>query len=299
MENARYEKMGQLLDYISHTYRVSLCFKDFTGFMPVDKELDRVLNPYQAHSNPFCMYIKSDRKQYFGCLGMMRPMMIKCACGKPFYGVCHAGVGEYVVPIKSGDLVLGAITAGFFPCRRELSRYLIKRRSRASKLIDYETACGLFDRFIVPAKVNLEEMFTFLEAVAEYVAATYYHFKDINIHEPFPARRMSSHEETVVSHAVDYIKQHFTSPVKVKDLAAYCYCSESYINHAFKKHIGMNLSTYVNKVRIEFAKNRLLTGNDIMTVIALDSGFNDPNYFCRVFTQLEAIPPSEWRRRYS
>jgi YesN/AraC family two-component response regulator len=61
----------------------------------------------------------------------------------------------------------------------------------------------------------------------------------------------------------------------------------------------MNVNTYINKVRIEHAKDRLLNSKDIMTSIAMDSGFNDPNYFSRVFTRLIGNTPSEFRRRYS
>jgi AraC-like DNA-binding protein len=55
----------------------------------------------------------------------------------------------------------------------------------------------------------------------------------------------------------------------------------------------------INKVRIEHAKGRLLNSKDIMTSIAMDCGFNDPNYFSRVFTRLIGNTPSEFRRRYA
>jgi AraC-like DNA-binding protein len=257
MMSDRYTKMAEFLAFVSQTYNIRICVKDFSGFIPIDKELDRVLQPYLAHTNPFCMYIKAD------------------------------------------DIVLGAITAGFFPCRGELSRYLIKRRSRASSKIDYEKACELFDRYITPANIEPPQMLTFLGVVAEYLAATYMHLKNLHSGEKFPARRATSHEDTVVAHALEYIRQNSGSRSLVKDVAAYCYCSESYINHSFKKRVGVNVNTYINKVRIENAKHRLINTNDTMTSIAMDLGFNDPNYFSRVFTRLVGNPPSEFRRRYS
>jgi AraC-like DNA-binding protein/ligand-binding sensor protein len=295
----RYTKMARFLEYISQTYTISICVKDFSGFIPIDKELDQVLQPYLIHTNPFCMYIKADQKQYSRCVDLMRPMAIKCEQGKPFFGVCHAGVGEYVIPIKTGDIVLGAITAGFFHYRPELSRYLIRRRSRASAKINYEKACELFDRYIIPAEIDLEQMFTLLEIAAEYLAATYLHLKDIHSGVKLPVKRYHSHEDSIVAHALEYIKRNFTTRILVKDVADYCYCSESYINHSFKKRVSMNVNTYINKIRIEYTKNRLLSTKDTMTSIALDSGFNDPNYFSRIFTKFVGNTPSEFRRRYS
>ena len=34
--------------------------------------------------------------------------------GRTYFGMCHAGLGEYVVPIFDGDVLLGSINAGFF-----------------------------------------------------------------------------------------------------------------------------------------------------------------------------------------
>jgi AraC-like DNA-binding protein/ligand-binding sensor protein len=294
-----YVKMACYLDYLSQTYNISICIKDFTGFIPIDKELDKTLQPYLAHTNPFCMYVKSEQKQHFRCNDMMRPMAIKCSQGKPFFGLCYMGVGEYVIPIKSGDLVLGAVTAGFFNFRPELSRYLIKRNSRISPKINYEKACELFDQYITAPEIETEPMIIYLEIISEYLANTYLHLKNIHSGEKLPVKRYDSRENTIVAHALEFIKQNFTSRILVKDVAAYCFCSESYINHSFKKRVNMNVSTYINKVRVENAKHRLLHTKDTMTGIALDLGFNDPNYFSRVFTKLVGITPSEFRRRYS
>ena len=101
-----------------------------------------------------------------------------------------------------------------------------------------------------------------------------------------------------MAHALEYIRRNFASQILVKDLAAHCYCSESYINHSFKKRVGLNINTYINKVRMENAKNRLIKTQDTMTAIA-DLGFNDPNYFSRIFTMLVGNRPSDFRRRYS
>ena len=46
---------------------------------------------------------------------MIRGMYHKCErLGRTYFGMCHAGLGEYVVPIFDGDVLLGSINAGFF-----------------------------------------------------------------------------------------------------------------------------------------------------------------------------------------
>lgn len=295
----RYKKIVRFLEYLSKTYHISICIKDFSGFISLDKDLDRALQPYLAHTNPFCMYIKAEKKQYFRCLDMMPPMYIRCAQGKTFFGLCHAGVGEYVIPIKIENIVLGAITAGFFLEKPGLSRFLIKRKSRSSPKIEYKTACKLFDQFIVPATMEIKEMIVLLEMAAEYISNTYLHIKDLHSGENLPMRRCRSREDTIIAHALEYIQKNYASLITVKNVAANCYCSESYINHSFKHRVNMNINTYINKVRIEHAKRLLLDNNDKIANIALDIGFGDPNYFSRVFTSLMGCSPSEFRRRFT
>jgi YesN/AraC family two-component response regulator len=176
---------------------------------------------------------------------------------------------------------------------------LIKRKSKESRKIEYDIACDLFDQYVSPAAIDVQTMLITLGMVAEYLSITYLHLKDIHSNENLPTKRYYSNEDTIIAHALEYIKRNYASAILVKDVATNCYCSESYINHSFKKRLSMNVTTYISKVRIEHAKHRLLNTNDKMTNIAMDTGFSDPNYFSRVFSKLVGHTPSEFRRRFS
>lgn len=297
--NSKYAGLMQYLDYLTKSYNLSICIKDFVGFIPIDKDLDKALQPYLAHTNQFCMYIKSDKKQFFHCLDLMRPMALKCGDGKPFFGMCHAGVGEYVIPIKAENEVLGAINAGFYTNRPQLSRHRIKQRAQNSNHIDYAKACALYDQYIVPTTMKSEALISSLSVIAEYLSMTYITMKKTHQGARLPMKRADSREDTIIAHAMEYIRLNFMNRILVTDIAGICYCSESYINHSFHKRVGVNVSTYINKIRIEYAKKMLLTTQETMTTIALDIGFNDANYFSRVFTRLVGYSPSEFRRRYA
>ena len=62
--------------------------------------------------------------------------------------------------------------------------------------------------------------------------------------------------------------------------------------------MGVSISTYVNKIRIESAKNYLVSTDLTIAEISMNTGFDDPNYFSRVFARLVSIPPAEYRRRF-
>ena len=60
----------------------------------------------------------------------------------------------------------------------------------------------------------------------------------------------------------------------------------------------MTLTEYINKLRIEEAKYVLDSSSASVTEAALSVGYNDPNYFSKVFTKLEHVtPPHDYRKR--
>ncbi|HET9921214.1 MAG TPA: helix-turn-helix transcriptional regulator [Ktedonobacteraceae bacterium] len=50
-------------------------------------------------------------------------------------------------------------------------------------------------------------------------------------------------------------------------------------------------------VRIEEAKYMLEQGDESVAKIAFSVGYNDPNYFSKVFTKLEHMTPHDYRKR--
>ena len=67
-----FSKVASYLNYLRDEYNVQICIKDFCGFIPINKELDRALQPFLAHTNPFCMYMKTDQFHYRVCLSMIK-----------------------------------------------------------------------------------------------------------------------------------------------------------------------------------------------------------------------------------
>ena len=116
---------------------------------------------------------------------------------------------------------------------------------------------------------------------------------------PNQARRYhNSSEDTILTHAIEYIRLNASGHITMADLACFCHCSESYLSRIFKRRTGVNINVYVNKARIELAKNHLLLSSENIAEIAAGVGFNDPNYFSRVFTNIIGISPTEFRRRF-
>lgn len=295
-----YEKIGNFLQSLRDRHNVQICVKDFCGFVPINKELDEVLQPFLAHTNPYCMYMKSTPEHYRACLSMIRRMYTKCEKRHgTYFGVCHGGLGEYVIPIWSGKTLLGSINAGFFQMDERRAERRIRATCRRYDPLDGAEALRLYHSSIRSPEVDVNDMLFGLELLAEYLGQTYRILQNTHS-DPNPARRYyNSSEDNILTHAVEYIRQNLNSHISAEELASFCHCSESYLSRIFKKRTGVNINVYINKVRMELAKNYLLLSKESMAEIAACVGFNDPNYFSRVFTQIIGIPPTEFRRRFT
>ncbi|MBL5824381.1 AraC family transcriptional regulator [Serratia marcescens] len=69
------------------------------------------------------------------------------------------------------------------------------------------------------------------------------------------------------------------------------------VSQAINQYAGMNVSQYVNQLRIREAARRLLVGDRPITEIMHESGFTTKSNFNREFLRVYGTNPSEWRRQ--
>lgn len=90
---------------------------------------------------------------------------------------------------------------------------------------------------------------------------------------------------------VDYISQHFASPISVEALASACNMSVSALERRFRKHLGKTPRQYIVEVRLDNARQLLLDTDKSIGTIALETGFADHSHFTRAFTRHFGLPP--------
>lgn len=293
-----YHQIAEFFATMQEQFNLQICIKDFCGFVPVNKQLDAALQPFLAHTNPYCMYIKQEKQKYYGCLSMIPKMHRRCERdGKSFLGMCHGGLGEYITPIVSGDTLIGTINMGFFEMGEARTLFRIRKLCAGSRALREEEAVRLYREAIQPPTILPQLVLPTMELAAEYLSMTYDTMRAT--HENSSSRRRyNSSEDTILAHAAEYVRQHFIHPIAAAELAEFCHCSESYLSHIFSRRMGVNINTYINKVRVEASKDFLLCSDASIAEISTQVGFGDPNYYSRVFATLVSIPPSEFRRRF-
>lgn len=95
-----------------------------------------------------------------------------------------------------------------------------------------------------------------------------------------------------------YIEQHYAEALSIRDIAREFHASRDYIAHAFKHTTNYAPLQYLRRWRIGKAQTLLIDTDLSLTEVASRVGFDDPNYFSRVFRQVIGMPPGTFRRTW-
>lgn len=94
-----------------------------------------------------------------------------------------------------------------------------------------------------------------------------------------------------------YIKNHFCEELTVKGIADIFGFNPDYLSNLFHKAEGVTLTAYITKVRLDKACRMLLESDAPVYYIAYKVGYNDYQYFHRVFKREKSMTPCEYRRK--
>ncbi len=101
---------------------------------------------------------------------------------------------------------------------------------------------------------------------------------------------------TSIQRAHDFIDQHYTQNIPLKDICKVAMMSTSSFSYIFKRITGRSLKAYINYLRICRAR-KLLGETDLsMIEICLDCGFCDTAYFSNIFKRMTGVTPGAFRK---
>ncbi len=114
-----------------------------------------------------------------------------------------------------------------------------------------------------------------------------------------PAIRQSRHRNAhwISTQAVQYIGSHYDQKISLDDVASALILSKHYLCNVFKKETGETMSTYINRLRIEKAKEQLLLPEVRIKDVYESVGFSNQQYFSKVFKKITGMTVSEFRDR--
>ncbi|BCN31299.1 response regulator transcription factor [Anaeromicropila herbilytica] len=102
--------------------------------------------------------------------------------------------------------------------------------------------------------------------------------------------------ESILSDILHYIDLNFRKNLKLETIAAVFGYNSAYLGKVFTKNMGVNFNSYVDKVRINYAKELVLEDRLKVYEIAENVGYKNLDYFHRKFKRYVGYSPAEYRK---
>lgn len=102
--------------------------------------------------------------------------------------------------------------------------------------------------------------------------------------------------DTVITQAIDYIMAHYgDSQLSISTIAEHCGLSAKYLSQFFKEQKNENISTFLERIRIEKACEYLKGTTYTINEISEKVGYTNPHTFRTAFKRCMFITPREYR----
>lgn len=109
--------------------------------------------------------------------------------------------------------------------------------------------------------------------------------------------RRQKHMNHLIRNAAAYISQHLADDLSLEVIADAANANPSYLSRVFKKECNETLTEYITRMRIEKAKELLLS-DKLIYMVAESTGFHDPAYFSTTFKKHTGMSPKEFRQKH-
>ena len=100
----------------------------------------------------------------------------------------------------------------------------------------------------------------------------------------------------VFSAILSYIISHYRTPITLQSAAAQVGLTPSYVSALFKKEMGVGFKSYLNSLRLEYARKLLISTEESVRQICEESGFEDLPNFIKRFKAYFGVSPTGLRK---
>ena len=240
-----------------------------------------------------------------------------------------SGTAEHILDnhcerVSAGDILLihpGALHAYDDTATMEIINLIYDPNRLSMPLLD---SCDLplFRRFIPAAgeynnsakpilKLSPEELATSLELIQRIASelntgnpGRKFHITALFMQVLSHLSRIGSSQNAIrrvssqIDDALSYINYHFQKPLEIPKLAKAANMSLRNFQRYFKSTTGCTPMEFVIQIRLRNAADSLINSDYPISMIALNCGFYDSNYFCKKFKEHFGISPKTFRLQH-
>jgi AraC-like DNA-binding protein/ligand-binding sensor protein len=206
---------------------------------------------------------------------------------------CGMGLTETAVPVRFGNETIALLKTGQVrhekPGKTDLQALAEHLREQGVQDEEIERLAEAYSKITVMDGDTYEHTVTMLAIFSLHVTTL--------INQLILAQ--SEEEQPVVTAAKRFIREHLDEKLTLEAIAEAVQVSPFYFCKVFKLATGMTFTEYVNRKRVEWAKQELLKPSATVTEVAFEVGYQSLSQFNRSFLRYAGEAPTKFRKRMS
>ena len=281
------KKITDFINAIRELSGVGICYYDLNTFFHYDQY---GIKNNRGHYCEFCEKTRALSGGRAACEKSDKDEAIMLAkqYREPFFYECHMGMRELVIPLIREETLLGLIFVGQSRTEDASNERLESNVRRLGG--DPLEFLQLYQRLPIVSQKDILNIGTILTQ-----------YFDVRIWN----NELISSDTTSMGSGLDlaeviyrYVQLNYRHKLSAKDIASEFHVNASYASRRFSQRYQITITEHISRVRTERAKMLLQETEAPIGNIALNVGFDDINYFSRVFKKITSISPLEYRKSF-
>lgn len=145
----------------------------------------------------------------------------------------------------------------------------------------------------LPAADDFRQLLTLLDILQEIAVSPLVE----TISPGYVSSNLMDRKNKRLNSVMAYLLENFTGGVVLKDVAGLASMNEAAFCRYFRSQTGKTLTQYVGELRVAYACNLLANGEDPVTQVCYQVGFENVSHFIQAFKKLRGLTPLGYRRQ--
>lgn len=277
------------------------------------QDIEEVIEQLQTSLKRFCdidmSFVISDKTEGYEkigealerCEGVMNDHVFKGQRGFIIYAEEKSDSQMYYITPETEDYMIQKLQEGesaeelFEKIYREYHmKYYTKKQMQYFGVEMVNLLMRQMGKWNIQTEYVYDEIFG-IETVEEMRIYLVHKFTALQT-EILEQKKLSGYS-AIVKEAIEYINENYRNKASLSEIAETLSVSPGYLSRIFKKDTGQNITFYVNKVRMDIARNLISEGKMTLNEISAEVGIQNYNYFYILFKEIHGISPSEYIKK--
>ncbi len=207
---------------------------------------------------------------------------------KPYIYTCHFGFKEALIPVFiNGNVVamcfIGQLKNSIgFPDFSRICDKIVQLDPDFFEMNNREELEAEFNSMRIMSDDSIQALCSLIERILPYCV---------------DRGMISISKSTLHTELVYYVQKNIDKHIKLSDVTEALNISQAHLCRLVKQEFGMSFTEYVNDIKIKKAQTLLAETDYSVAEIAQGLGFEDSNYFSRLFKKLTGENARSYRKK--